>query len=106
MQVWDLQQGKCIRTLVGHSRAVQKLCAERQRLFSVGGRALRVWDLDTYLCIHVIHLPHDSGTLTALAVDPGRMLYIAGQVRLLCSLTTPAPLYVSREHLLDISLGC
>ena len=95
--MWDLQQGRCIRKLAGHSRPVQKLRAEGQRLFSVGGRSLRVWDLATYLCIHVIHLPRDSGTLTALALDPGRMLYTAGQVRQQCLWGVPAPRYMVRS---------
>lgn len=81
VQVWDLQQGRCIRTLTGHSRPVQKLQADGQRLISIGGRSLRVWDLTTYLCIHVIHLPRDNGTLSALAMASNRMLYITGQVR-------------------------
>ena len=83
MQVWDLQQGKCMRTLTGHSQPVQKLHADGQRLFSIGGRSLRVWDLTTFVCVHVIHLPRDNGTISALAINPGRMLYIAGQVRTL-----------------------
>ena len=81
LQVWDLQQGKCMGTLTGHSQPVQKLHADGQRLFSIGGRSLRVWDLTTFLCVHVIHLPRDNGTISALAMNPGRMLYIAGQVK-------------------------
>ena len=81
LQVWDLQQGKCMRTLTGHSQPVQKLHADGQRLFSIGGRSLRVWDLTTFVCVHVIHLPRDNGAISALAMNPGRMLYIAGQVR-------------------------
>ena len=83
LQVWDLQQGKCMRTLTGHSQPVQKLHADGQRLFSIGGRSLRVWDLTTFVCVHVIHLPRDNGAISALAMNPGRMLYIAGQVRAL-----------------------
>ena len=83
LQVWDLQQGKCMRTLTGHSQPVQKLHVDGQRLFSIGGRSLRVWDLTTFVCVHVIHLPRDNGAISALAMNPGRMLYIAGQVRAL-----------------------
>ena len=72
-----------MRTLTGHSQPVQKLHADGQRLFSIGGRSLRVWDLTTFVCVHVIHLPRDNGAISALAMNPGRMLYIAGQVRAL-----------------------
>ena len=97
--MWDLQQGKCIRTLTGHSRPVQKLHADGQRLFSIGGRSLRVWDLATYACRHVIHLPRDNGALSALAVSPEGVLYIAGQVRRCCNSLLPCFCSVSVHRL-------
>ena len=103
--MWDLQQGKCIRTLTGHSRPVQKLYADGQRLFSVGGRSLRVWDLATYVCRHVIHLPRDNGPLSALAVSPEGMLFIAGQVRECCDSLLPCCHSVS-ESLVALCPSC
>ncbi len=104
--MWDLQQGKCIRTLTGHSRPVQKLHVAGQRLFSVGGRSLRVWDLATYVCRHVIHLPRDNGALSALAVSPEGMLYIAGQVGCCCYSSFPlfALTEIPRLHCASLSV--
>ena len=84
-QVWDLAQGKCVRTLTGHSRPVQRLHIASGRLYSIGGRSLRVWDLATYTCLRVQQQPRESGALFALAVAPNGTVYIAGQVRA-CSL--------------------
>ena len=41
-QVWDLQEGKCVKTLLGHSRPVQRL--------TVAGGFL-------YRCVHAL-FPH------------------------------------------------
>lgn len=80
LQVWDLQQGKCVRTLTGHSRPVQRLHIAGGRLYSIGGRSLRVWDLATYACVRVLQQPRESGALSALAVSPDGTVYVAGQV--------------------------
>lgn len=87
LQVWDLAQGKCVRTLTGHSRPVQRLQISGGRLYSIGGRSLRVWDLATYTCLRVLQQPRESGALSALAVAPHGTVYVAGQVRI-CSLVT------------------
>ena len=79
-QVWDLAQGKCVRTLTGHSRPVQRLHIASGRLYSIGGRSLRVWDLATYTCLRVQQQPRESGALFALAVAPNGTVYVAGQV--------------------------
>ncbi|KAK9917148.1 hypothetical protein WJX75_001304 [Coccomyxa subellipsoidea] len=79
IKVWDLQQGKCVRTLTGHSRPVQRLHIAGGRLYSIGGRSLRVWDLATYACVRVLQQPRESGALSALAVSPDGTVYVAGQ---------------------------
>lgn len=80
VQAWDLEQGRCVRTLTGHSRPVQRLHISAGRLYSIGGRSLRVWDLQTYACLRIIQQPRENGALYALAVDPNDTLYVAGQV--------------------------
>lgn len=80
LQVWDLAQGKCVRTLTGHSRPVQRLHIAGGRLYSIGGRSLRIWDLATYACLRVLQQPRESGALSALAVGPNGIVYVAGQV--------------------------
>ncbi|CAL8463359.1 g2893 [Coccomyxa elongata] len=79
IKVWDLAQGKCMRTLTGHSRPVQRLHIAGGRLYSIGGRSLRVWDLATYTCLRVLQQPRESGALSALAVAPHGIVYVAGQ---------------------------
>lgn len=80
VQVWDLAEGKCVRTLTGHSRPVQRLHVANGRLYSVGGRSLRVWDLATFACLRVLQQPRESGALSALSVASDGTLYVAGQV--------------------------
>ncbi len=80
VQVWDLEQGRCVHTLAGHSRPVQRLHIAGGRLYSVGGRSVRVWDLATFACLRVIQQPRENGALHALAVGPDDTLYVAGQV--------------------------
>ncbi len=89
VQVWDLAQGRCVRTLTGHSRPVQRLHIAGGRLYSIGGRSLRVWDLATYACIRVLQQPRESGALSALAVSPHGTVYVAGQVRTYSLITFP-----------------
>jgi WD40 repeat protein len=75
-----LEQGKCVRTLTGHSRPVQRLHVAGNRLFSIGGRSLYVWDLDTYACLRIVQQPRESGALYAVAIGSDNTLFVAGQV--------------------------
>ena len=101
LQVWDLQQGKCVRTLTGHSRPVQRLHIAGGRLYSIGGRSLRVWDLATYACVRVLQQPRESGALSALAVSPDGTVYVAGQVA-----SALWPIVLTLQTLLMSSLHC
>lgn len=82
VQVWDLVQCKCTHTLTGHTKPVQRLEVHGSRLYSVGGRAIRAWDLNTFECVGVLRTRNDCGSLCGLSVDAAGLVYVGGQVGL------------------------
>jgi hypothetical protein len=81
-QVWDMASGRCIATLTGDKKPVQSLWTAGAHLYSTAGRYMRVWDTaaPSFPCVRVLQLPHDGGSLGALAQDASGILYVAGQV--------------------------
>ncbi|KAK9815459.1 hypothetical protein WJX72_003974 [[Myrmecia] bisecta] len=79
IKVWDLELCKCMRTLTGHGKPVQRLALAQGCLVSTAGRRVRIWDLTTYRCLRTLHTPNECGTLGALLVSPAAVLYVGGQ---------------------------
>jgi WD40 repeat protein len=80
IKVWDLESGKIIRTLSGHSGAIMSLALDRdgKRLYSGSSdRTIRAWDLDSGETILTMQ---DSGSdvdCLALSAD-GKRLFSGG----------------------------
>jgi len=54
MLVWDLEKGKCIRSLRGHTNAILSVCVssdDRIVVSASADRTLRVWDLKSGKCM-------------------------------------------------------
>ena len=77
-----MTSGQCIATLTGDKKPVQSLWTAGAHLYSTAGRYMRVWDTaaPAFPCVRVLQLPHDGGSLGALAQDASGILYVAGQV--------------------------
>jgi WD40 repeat protein len=57
LRVWDLQSGRCLRTLAGHTDTVQSVSVTPDSRRVVSGsrdNTLRVWDLESGHCLRVI----------------------------------------------------
>jgi hypothetical protein len=76
VRVWDLETGKCVRALEGHTDAVTRvaLTADGRRAVS-GSRdgTVRLWDLDTGECLRV--LPGHASGVTDFSL-PSRRSWI------------------------------
>ena len=57
LKVWDLETGRVLRTLEGHSDYVMgvALTPDGKRAVSAGDRTLKVWDLDSGLLMVTFH---------------------------------------------------
>lgn len=59
--MWSLSQKRALRTLCGHTEAVNAIDYDGRTVFSAAGdRTVRVWDAETGACTAVLH-PHDRG---------------------------------------------
>ncbi len=55
LRVWDIQRGRLLRVLEGHSQSVRCLDACGNRVVSGSyDCTCRVWDVDTGACLHVL----------------------------------------------------
>lgn len=55
LRVWDIVQGKCLHTLVGHLAAVR--CVQYDGKLVVSGAydyMVKVWDPETQVCLHTL----------------------------------------------------
>jgi len=55
--LWDITTGKCVRTILGHSKAVNSvICSPDGRFVVSGGKdaLIRVWDCITWTCINTL----------------------------------------------------
>ena len=68
MQVWDLEALAQVSMFVGHCKPVLKLQHQPNRIFSIGGSSIRVWDIATGLCRERYLTSRSAGTLRALCV--------------------------------------
>ena len=80
LQVWDTGQCKCVATLRGHEQPVQRLAICGARMYSTAGRTIRVWDVASLACLHLISTQQDCGALLAMAAAPDGTVYVGGQV--------------------------
>lgn len=88
----------CLHTLAGHNKPVQKLAISNCYLYSIAGRKIRVWDLDTFACLRNIHTQDDGGALRALSVT-GHAIHVAGQVRYLAHIALQCDCFCQQQPL-------
>jgi WD40 repeat protein len=83
VRVWDVGTGRLLRDYRGHAERIAVVAfLSRRRVVSAGGKEIRVWDADTGRDDKV--LAGSSGTIHALAVEPGgRRLVAAGDDRVI-----------------------
>eukprot|EP01137_Pigoraptor_chileana_P027782 Opistho-2@10777 len=83
IKVWDMETGRCLTTLYGHTRPLTDVCFRRDTPtlandIAVGGlivsasldSTVRAWDLSLGLCIGVLR-GHEQGVCTAQIDDAG-----------------------------------
>ncbi|EGF98333.1 uncharacterized protein MELLADRAFT_51043 [Melampsora larici-populina 98AG31] len=64
LKVWDLEKGRCRRTMFGHIQGVWNVDADRLRVVSGShDRSLKIWDRITGKCIHTI-VGHRGAVMT------------------------------------------
>lgn len=81
LKVWDLQQGKELRTLRGHETSVNTVAVTQNGQLAVSGgrdRTLRVWDLDQGKSLKT--LKGHRGWVTDLAILPNQTQVISASV--------------------------
>ncbi len=62
--MWDLESGRCLRTLEGHSVGVGSVSVTPDGRRAVSGswdKTLRVWDLESGRCLRTLE-GHSSGS--------------------------------------------
>lgn len=73
IKVWDMNTGKCIRTLFGHVEGVWSLAYDTLRILSGShDKTVRVWDLGSGKCMHA--LEGHSGPVTAVALSDTKII--------------------------------
>jgi F-box/WD-40 domain protein MET30 len=73
IKVWDMNTGKCIRTLFGHVEGVWSLAYDSLRILSGShDKTVRVWDLVSGKCMHA--LEGHSGPVTAVALSDTKII--------------------------------
>jgi len=59
IQVWDIHDVKWVARLVGHQRPIVELTVTASnRLLSLAGRTVRIWDISSLKCMQVVYLAH------------------------------------------------
>ena len=79
VQVWDVAAGKYLRTLEGHSGAVNAVALTPDGRTCVSGsrdKTLRVWDVETGECLRT--LEGHSGGVLAVAITPDGQTIVSG----------------------------
>ncbi len=72
---WVFESGRALRTLAGHSAAVYGVAVTPDGMRAVSAswdRMLKVWDLDTGLCIATFHC--DALALCCACATPNRIV--------------------------------
>ncbi|MER5784184.1 WD40 repeat domain-containing protein [Streptomyces mobaraensis] len=82
LRLWDLSDGTCTRTLIGHTPYPDAvwLDADGRRAVSAGSDAeIRVWDVDSGECAV---FPHPGSCISSVCLSPdGRLVLAAGDRR-------------------------
>jgi WD40 repeat protein len=74
LRVWDLESGKCLRSLQGHTEVVSSVSVTPDGRRAVSGSedtTLRVWDLDSGQCLHTLR-GHSSAVSSVCLFHGGR----------------------------------
>lgn len=83
IKVWSMQEGKCIRTLFGHTRGVRTLAYDKLRLVSGSlDGSLKLWDIENGLPMHT--LQDGSGSaITSVALTDSKVISVSdnGEIR-------------------------
>lgn len=78
VQIWDMETGRCLRTLKGHTGEVWSVvwsADQRQALSGALDNTVRLWDVETGRCLHVLKSDNSSSIRTvALSGDQRRAL--------------------------------
>ncbi|TIA82613.1 hypothetical protein E3P98_01320 [Wallemia ichthyophaga] len=79
VKVWDVNTGRCARTLFGHIEGIWSIDADRLRIVSTShDRTVKVWDTDTGRCLAT--LVGHAGAVTAVQLS-GDKIVTAGDDR-------------------------
>jgi WD40 repeat protein len=80
LKVWDIETGKCLRTLDGHKNAVHAVAFYPDGRRVVSGswdRTLKVWDPDTGVCVRTL-VGHNTNFVEVIAVDANGWRAVSG----------------------------
>ncbi len=75
MRVWDVEAGRCLRVLEGHTNTVNDVSLSAYERMVVSGSAdetVRLWDLESGLCLRVLNGHEESVEGVAWSVDGRR----------------------------------
>jgi F-box/WD-40 domain protein MET30 len=93
IKIWDLNTGKCLRTLFGHVQGIWGLAFDKLRIVSGShDKTLRVWDTESGKCLYA--LEGHNGPVTAVALSDTRIVSAAddGEVKIWdFGMSSPSP---------------
>ncbi|GAX84568.1 hypothetical protein CEUSTIGMA_g11989.t1 [Chlamydomonas eustigma] len=99
IKVWSLVDNSIIATIHGHKKPITHMKLVGEHLFTSGGRKVRIWNVETFQCIHVIRISNECGNIRSLEVAGG-LLYLG------CQDTTIKAFHINPEdweHSLKVS---
>lgn len=79
IKIWSLIDNSIVSTITGHRSPITHMKLAGKYLYASGGRKVRVWDLETLACIHVIHIDKESGNIRSLEVLEDGRVYVGCQ---------------------------
>ena len=80
IRVWDLESGRELRTLVGHSQNIRSVAISPDNKLIVSGfndKTIKVWDLESGRELRTLVGHREHITSVAISPDSARALYIS-----------------------------
>ena len=79
VRMWDIENGQCVKTLVGHTNVVDAVSVTPDGRVAVSGsddKTLRVWDLDTGQCLKIFE--GHVGRVGVVSITPDGRMIVSG----------------------------
>jgi WD40 repeat protein len=74
IRLWNLETGRCVRTLTGHTDRVQALSMSPDSRYLLSGgedATVRLWDLDSGCCLRTFRGPENYVNVSEVGLDGG-----------------------------------